>query len=217
MIFHKEAHRYLSRWILKCLSSLAQQTYTDFEVFELGYGVNEPSLKSQYSYLFTQKWTHWNQELPTHSHAMNVLLDRLFVEEKFDAVANVNIDDYYHKDRLRLQLQAIEAGADLVTSSFIYIQEKNRVDVLDRTMRMNFDSSSFQTLIQSDNVIAHPVVMYSRRMWRMQPDIEYRHEIPREDYELWLRLSKYPVSVVCIPICLLFYRIHANQITKITK
>jgi hypothetical protein len=61
---------------------------------------------------------------------MNYLLDRLFghvpdqrVNGLYHAVANVNLDDFYHRDRLRIQWRRIMAGADLVTSPFKYVRE----------------------------------------------------------------------------------------------
>jgi hypothetical protein len=62
---------------------------------------------------------------------MNYLLDRLFghvpdprVNGSYKAVANVNLDDFYHRDRFQIQWDHIAAGADVVTSPFRHVREE---------------------------------------------------------------------------------------------
>ncbi len=226
ILYHKRTREMIpSRWIKKCLKSLASQGYQDFDLVELNYHDQpERSLRDEYGSLFPNKrWEVLYTPLANHSVAMNYLLDRLFghvpdqrVNGSYKAVANVNLDDFYHRDRFRIQWDHIAAGADVVTSPFRYVREDpSRRDKYIKNIPVRFQNiNELRLQLYYRNVIAHPVVMYARTFWRKHEDIEYRHEIPIEDYLLWKRAAQYnDIKIVCVPHYLLFYRLHNEQIS----
>ena len=225
ILYHKRSRELISsRWIKKCLQSLATQSYQDFDMVELNYHDEaERSLRDEYGSLFPNKrWDVIDTPLANHSVAMNYLLDRLFghvpdqrVNGSYKAVANVNLDDFYHRDRFLIQWKHIAAGVDVVTSPFKHIREVSGKDKIFYDIPIRFQNmTQLRLQLETMNVIAHPVVMYARTFWRKHEDIEYRHEIPKEDYLLWKRAVQYnDIKIVCVPQYLLFYRLHNKQIS----
>ena len=226
ILYHKRSREMIpARWIKKCLHSLATQSYRNFDLVELNYHDQpEQFLRDEYGFLFPNKrWDVLYTPLANHSVAMNYLLDRLLghipdqrVDGSYQAVANVNLDDFYHHDRFLLQWRRIKAGADLVTSPFEYVREDlSGRDIYIKNIPVRFKNmTDLRLQLNYRNVIAHPVVMYARTFWRKHEDIEYRHEIPQEDYLLWKRAVHYSdIKIECVPRNLLFYRLHNQQIS----
>ena len=81
------------------------QTYSDFDIFEINYGADNYSIFNQYNtekkhYFFTKNYK-------THTEAMLFLLNICFDHYKYDIVFNTNLDDYYHLERFKYQIEDI--------------------------------------------------------------------------------------------------------------
>ncbi len=134
IFYHKNLHTiYPQHWIDKCVSSIAAQTYKDFDVIELNYGdisnIFNGDIKEQAPLHFYAKLPGHKYEpicIPMENHitAMNYLLNYCFKEKGYDVVFNTNMDDFYHPTRFAKQIEKIEAGFDIVTSDFCYIEEQ---------------------------------------------------------------------------------------------
>jgi GT2 family glycosyltransferase len=205
IIYHKNILNICKReWMDSCIASIKKQTLVDFDVFELDYGGTGVKFAQgvRENYLFLSGM------LENHIEAMNWLIDYLF-ESGYDVVFNTNIDDVYSKDRFEKQIKAIEQGAQLVSSNFVYFDDKRGVF---KKMDMVKQGDIGANLNRNHNVIAHPVIAMHSSFW--EQGLKYENLIGYEDLDLWKRAYKRGKKIVILPDYLLHYRIHENQITK---
>ena len=152
IIYHKNALKiYEQAWIDQCVSSIQNQTYNDFVVFEMDYGGTDVTVYPDYVFRLSQ-------ELPTYADAMNKLLDIAFCHD-LEYVFNVNIDDYYAPNRFERQLELLEGGAHLVSTFFEFVNEYGTISVIAPRGPIK------EELDSGNNVICHPSVAYSKTFW----------------------------------------------------
>jgi hypothetical protein len=141
---------------------------------------------------------------------MNFIIGKAF-EDGCDFVFNTNLDDYYDSKRIEKQLEKLKEGYDIVSSDFCYIEEINGEDRVTFYKNIKSNTDIKLNLDRNHNVIAHPVVAYSKRFWdnnRYLPQ-----EIPLEDLNLWKRSFNSGFKFYIMDDVLLFYRLHGNQVT----
>ena len=206
ILYHKNIQSiYQPRWVQKSVDSILSQTWQNFDLFELNYGGKADSVLP----VETPHGKHfYSQALPNHAFAANFILDKVF-EGDYDLAFNVHLDDYYAKNRFELQVKAIQQGVDIVSSDFCYIQEKEGEDVVTHHLNILRHGDIQQNLNRNHNMIAHPVVCFSRKFWK--GNNRYQDELPMEDMKLWQRSIKKGYKFQILPEELLFYRIHDKQ------
>lgn len=199
ILYHKNVQKYNPLWIKKCVDSIKNQTYKEFDVFELDYG-------GTFTQIYRGSLFSSANLILDHAEAHNCLLDKVF-ELGYDCAFNVNVDDIYSLDRLEKQIPWIEQGYDVVSSNFHHIDEKGRI-----MYPMIFDNKDPRIEAKrGHNIIAHPVVCYSKHFWTTCTKLR-SHEIPKDDFELWKRsYGKYKFKI--LPDFLLYYRIHKNKVS----
>lgn len=197
LIFHKNIKRYPKDWVELCVFSIKNQTYTNFDVFELDYdcGSNQIYEGSNFE----------NKQLNNHADALNYLLKKVF-DLGYDCAFNVNVDDYYSLNRFEKQIGFIKQGYDIVSSNFNLIDENNNII---KSMDMQSKNIILEAN-QNNNIIAHPVICYSKNF----KGLLLSSEIPRDDFELWKRCyleNKY--KFIILPDYLLNYRVHSQKVS----
>jgi len=125
MVYHANVRKaYEARWMDKSILSILSQTHQDFDIYELNYGgqdsLTDSVVQPHLHMLQGRRYTFLSRPLSSHAAAMNLLLDRIFADG-YDVAFNVNVDDYYAPTRFERQLEAIAAGAHLVSSEFVRI------------------------------------------------------------------------------------------------
>lgn len=213
LLFHCNIKNiYKQRWIDTCLNSIIHQTYNNFIFYEINYGGDDYSVLENKQY--EQKAKFWNCKKNNHAEAMNFLLDRTY-EDDCDLVFNVNLDDFYDLRRFEIQINFAKLGYDIISSDFSYIKEINDfTDELLFDMNMSYYQDVNFTLKNDVNIIAHPSVCYSKNF--IKNNRYNSNMIPKEDWDLWQRTcDKYKFTIV--NEVLLYYRRHAEQITKSKK
>lgn len=196
ILFHKNSDNYPERWISKCLSSIKEQTHKHFDVFELDYGGQGIQLY--------EGSTFYSISLLDHAQAHNFLLDKVF-ELDYDGAFNVNIDDCYSPDRFEKQIPYLKNGYDVISSNFYNIDDNDNI-----TCKLSMHDKNIITEASiGHNIIAHPVLLYSRNFWTTCSKLK-SEEIPQDDFELWKRsYDKY--KFIVLPDYLLYYRIHKQK------
>lgn len=219
IIFHKDIKNiYKQKWIDKCIDSLLNQTYKDFDFLELNYG--NDFKESIIPENIQNKKLFWYKPLKNHCEAMNFLLDKAFVELKYDYIFNVNVDDYYHEKRIEETLRLLsQEFYDVVSCNFEHVKEINGKDkkifFCDVHQKGSNQAQIKDSILSRKlNVIAHPAVCYNKTFWRCFKEIYYYDQIPREDLELWRRSLRRNLKFKIINKTLLYYRKHSNQITR---
>lgn len=194
--YHKNVEKlYEPKWIEEYKYSVLNQTYKDFDLFELEY--------SGGNYRIFDSSNYHSKEFPSFVYALNYLLDCIFFMG-YDCVANSNADDTFSLDRLEKQIPYIEQGFDLVSSNFALVQDNKIIH------RHYFDKLDLPLeLSNNNNIICHPSVIYSKRFWeknRYVPESQ-----PLEDLMLWQRAIKTNKFFIH-PDILLYHRIHDNSV-----
>jgi hypothetical protein len=214
ILFHSNIKNiYDERWINKSIFSIINQTDNDFTFYEINYGGDDYSVVPKNCEI---KNNFWRNNLSNYAEAMNFILDKAF-NDNCDFVFNVNLDDFYHENRISKQIKMItEEDLDIISSDFCYIQEMeiNNVknDII--TKVMNIQKTDINKHLENKhNVIAHPSVCYNKRFWS---DNKNRYDItktPEEDLDLWLNSIKRGYKFGIHSDVLLYYRIHKNQVS----
>jgi len=197
--YHRNLSNYPKEWIQKFKESILGQSWKAFTIYEVNYGGTQERIFD--NSIFE------SLEFPTFVHTMNYLLDKAF--ENHDFVFNTNIDDYYHKDRIAKQLMILRQGYDLVSSNFCLVKE----DKIDYYHHFDTIKDIKGELEKRHNIIAHPVVAYSKRFWTNNK-YYIPEEIPAEDYYLWKRAADKGVDFYILKDNLLFQRIHTNSVCQ---
>lgn len=202
IIFHKNILTYYPwEWIQKCYDTIRNQTYQDFDVFEVDYGgTNKQTYEGS---------IFFSESLGNHANAHNFLLDRVF-ERDYDCAFNVNVDDWYALNRFEKQIPAITQGFDVVSSNFYRVND-------DESVKQSFifhGRDIVKEAAKEHNILAHPVLCYSRNFW-LNCDKLKAEEIPFDDFMLWKRSYKKGIfKFIILPDMLLFQRIHENNVSR---
>lgn len=196
--FHKNLSRYPENWIRDYRVSIEGQV-TKTVIFEIDYGCTGERIFKDSIY-FQEAFTN-------HAEAHNYLC-RKAIEEGFDFVANTNIDDLYHQERIFRQINYCY-HYDVVSCDMTHIDGENNIT------RENILFSQMNILehaAKGHNIIAHPACIYSKNFIE-NSGLLIPSEIPRDDFELWKR-SYDKFSFFIVPYVLLYYRVHQNNISK---
>ncbi len=206
IFYHKNITSIYQRgWIDECVNSIINQSYKDFVVYELNYGDDDFAIHKEYD--INGEMHFFREKFSNHADAMNFLLDKA-VTDGCDCVFNTNMDDKYHIDRFKIQIDYIKRGYDLISSNFIQI-DANGADV----RQMNFSKMDiYENLSKDHNIIAHPVVCYSRKF--IEENRYMPEQIPKEDLLLWRRTCRRYKFHICDEH-LLRYRLHGNQVSGV--
>jgi hypothetical protein len=196
--YHKNATQlYPEKWIEEYRNSILNQTYKEFDIYELEYSGGD--------YRIFENSIYHSKPFPSFVYALNYLLDCLFFMG-YDCVLNTNVDDVYSLDRVEKQLPYIERGYDIVSSNFHLVDGNGNIT------RQTFDNLNLELeLANNHNVIAHPAVVYSKRFWENNRYVP--EQIPLEDMMLWQRAIKNSKFII-LPDILLYHRIHSNSVCQ---
>lgn len=196
--YHKNLYGiYLVEWVNQFRESILNQTYKDFIIMEMNYGGGTERIFEDS--VFESK------DLPTFVHAMNYLIKKC-LDNGADVVGNLNCDDIYNKDRLKIQMQYMEIGFDICSSNFSLMRDgfvfhKHKFD----------DKNIKEELNKNHNVVCHPVLLYSAKF--LKNNKYAPEEVPFEDLLLWKRtIDNY--RFIIAPENLVNQRIHDNSVCK---
>lgn len=218
ILFHKNLYKiYKKKWINKCLKSLEDQTFQKFDIFEINYGNDDFSLKEKFSknFLNNKKYEFVSKELKSHSHAMNFIINYGInsKDNNYTHIGMVHMDDYYNKDRLKIQMHYLQKYKyDLISNNIQYINHNGSFDkkiYLHNKNCKTDDEWIDKNFKKGNNVIAHPSVIFTTNFFKKVGP--YPHTVPREDFDLWINGRKLGMKMKILEDFLLYYRIHNNQ------
>lgn len=209
IFFHSNIQQlYPKRWVDKCINSIIHQRERDFKIYEINYGGDEYSVFDGIAH--DQEREFHSKKLSNHAEAMNFIIDRAF-SDGCDVVFNTNLDDFYTPDRIEKQMIEIKNGADLVSSNMCYFEERDGADTTLKYFNFFEMGSIEKSIIGGNNVIAHPVVAFSKNFWASNRYVP--SEVPLEDFLLWKRAASNGVKFSIVNDYLLNYRLHSSQTT----
>ncbi len=215
VVFHKNSCQiYKERWIRKSLDTMTNQTVKDLYFYEINYGKDQHSFLRSYG---VENLNFYNKEMSNYAEAMNFIISKAF-EDGCEYVFNTNLDDFYRLDRVEKELELIQSGDyDIVSSDFCYIRECINKSGDDDDMifkNMNIwrpPENIIHYLRNSENIISHPSVCYSKRFW--EGNRYDTSKVPQEDLFLWKESIEKGYKFAIHQEILLYYRIHENQVS----
>lgn len=232
IFFHKNLLKiYKENWIEKCINSVLNQSYSNFDILEVNYGNDDYSIFSNVK--LKNKHLFFKKNYKTHTEAMTFLLNKGFSFYNYDIIFNTNLDDYYNLNRFEKQLECINNGYHLCSSLMNYIKENNsNQDILiNEWSSESYSIKSDEYYIEKEkiskqlnknhNVINHSCVCFSKEFWegydKFNNLLRYRDDKPYEDLTLWTRAVNNNYNITIINEPLIEYRIHDNQIGEQNK
>lgn len=202
-----------SMYIRAAISSILNQTFTDFEFVIVGdspesdrdrvFGIIEEYASHDCRIVFIP-----NVENIGLTKSLNIGLD--FCKGKY--IARMDADDISLPTRLEKQVQFMETNSQvLASSSWIqYIDESGQI--LDRIIKNKFDAKELRTEILSNSVLAHPASIYHRIINGVP--VKYDESfLYAQDYALWVWILQYG-ELSNIQDVLIFYRTSKAQISS---
>lgn len=231
IFYHKDIlKRYKESWILKCINSVLNQTYQDFDIFEINYGNKEDFFCKKIN-VKNYKVTYIKKNFIDHSYCMNYIITKCF-EMGYDLVFNTNVDDYYHEERFIKQIECINNGFHVCSTLWYYVRDKNNTDIITKVFEENdlvqrttdgkyLDLNDVRTQLSvQHNVINHSGVCITKYFWNSTDKygnlLRYRDDKPYEDMTLWKRAVENKSKITVIKEQLIYYRIHENSICAST-
>ncbi len=198
-----------SQYVGLAISSLLQQTFTDFELIILNDGSTDNTAEIIDGYA-DKRIKYISNE---RNNGLVYTLKRGIALATGTYVARMDADDIALPERLALQKK--------------WLDEHEDTDVISCTVQMIDDTTSDQGIWKEDrqtvsyktiknkmawsNCIAHSSVMIRRETALLYP---YNlRQLHCEDYDLWLRLLADGRKIEKLPQPLLQYRVHENSIT----
>lgn len=194
-------------YVQEAISSILNQTYTDFEFIIIDDGSTDGSdhLISLVEDPRVRKIFH------PQNYGLVASLNEGLSLATGEYVARMDSDDLSTPDRLGVQVTFMDEhpSIELCASAFTYsIGMRPKVNPVEH--------EEIRTWLLFHCCICHPtVVMRNSMIHRLgvQYDSNYPHA---EDYELWNRLAPH-IKMANIPMNLLYYRMHTGQVSHVHK
>ncbi len=221
IIYHKDIFSYIEHeHIFECLNSIENQTFKDFDIFELNYSkkTEDNIFLSDIGFFKDKTVTTYREECKNHIGAMNFLLNKTFNELDYDVIFNINLDDIYNERRIELQLTKVFEGYDLISSNYSIFQERDGKTVR-REMKItksydNIDDEQTYIKIKiskNKNFIPTSAMCFTKKCWEVLEQIPY---LPgAESLLICKKLLKNQMKIHVCPELLVDYRIHKNQVS----
>lgn len=197
--YHRNAEKnYPPHWIEQFKQSVLNQTYKEFDIFEVEYGNGDFRIFEDSDYE--------SKEFPTFVHAMNYLIDKA-IKQGYDYIGNLNCDDHYATNRIEKQLEFMNKDYDIISSNFSLIRDEQIIhthhfNTLDIARELSFNN----------NVLCHPVIMYKVEFFKQNRYVP--EQVPTEDLQLWQRAIKNGNSFIILPDVLCYHRLHSNSVCQ---
>jgi glycosyltransferase EpsE len=197
------------KYLLECLQSIENQTYTNWELVI----INDGSMDNSDSIIvdFIQKlpnkvqYFHLKENYGT-PYGLNLGIQHA----KGEYIARIDNDDIMLPNRLEVQFVFLENHLDIgiVGSYAIDINERGEFIQL-RTVPIN--NQSIKALLLKDCPMIHPSVMIRKDI--LTHSVAYQNKYRyAEDYDLWIRLAD-KTQFANLPEPLIKRRVHSHQIT----
>jgi hypothetical protein len=196
-----------ARYLESAVSSILQQTFTDFEFVIINDGSRDDSRN-----ILERFQDSRIRLIHTENRGLAAALARGVEEARGSCIARMDADDLAPPDRLATQVGYLKEhpGIGVVDSDYVHI-DANDVELRVAADRTLGESFMIAWKLLWENPICHPAVML-RRESLTDCAINYDPDSVVEDYDLWTRLL-FHTRFGHIPTVLLRYRVHPAGMT----
>jgi glycosyltransferase involved in cell wall biosynthesis len=197
-----------AKFIRQCLSSILNQTYSNFEILisDDGSTDNTRAIIDGIDDKRIRRF-HNNKNL-----GKNFICNSLFQNVKGDYVSVHDADDFSHPKRFEMLLQFMELNTDYVMcGSSYYSVDEDGINVIERN-KMETSATIIKHNIRNESQFHGPTLLFKRDIVPLVGGL-YRYFTFGEDIDFTMRVvEKY--KTCNLPQLLYFYRICSNSITK---
>lgn len=195
------------KYLREAIESILNQTFSDFEFLIINDGSTDQSVKIVKSYTDPRVLLIHHTTNIGITKSLNIGLDLA----RGEYIARMDSDDISLPERLEKQVAFMDANPEVgVCGTFVKeIGEREHIwtfptDDANIRCRMIFDKCSF----------AHPTVILRNDVLKKY-NLRYHEDYTwTEDYEFWVRCSRY-TNLANLRDILLYYRLHSDNVGKI--
>lgn len=197
------------KYIEQSIESIINQTYQNWELIIIDDGSTDNTFQCTQRYL-NDKVHAFKFANKGQSAQLNAGI--ALAKGKYIAIAHA--DDINELNRLELQVNYLDSNPNIsICGTFIKtFNSKNE----QKNINYPIESDNCYSALFYGNPLAHPTVMIRKALF-IDHNLKYNeHLVAAEDYDLWIRLSKY-AKIGNIPEVLVQYRLHEAQTSEIKK
>ena len=193
-------------WLGECLASLAQQTFTDWNLVAVIHGTDELSEQLLEACTFPLVLIH-----APESYSLSEVLNLGLASCTGEYVARLDSDDVALPQRLVLQAGFLDTHPDVAVVGSD-AEEINESGAITGYRSMPHDPAAVTKRLVWRNALIHPTTMFRRTVVVEVGgyNTECRHV---EDFELWLRVQE-NWDLASLNTATIQYRIHSQQVTR---
>lgn len=198
-------------WLHQSINSILQQTFNDYEFIIL---CDNPSYFEGISLL--NEYAKKDSRIILIFNEMNIGLTKSLNKglsvAKGEYIARMDADDFSMPERFEKQLLYMtnHPEMDLCHTNYAYINENSII----KCRRVSDIRSATQDYLFWHNNIAHPTVMFRRKVLGFRRPLYNEGIRVGQDYELWTVLTAEGYNFGFVDDVLLQYRLSINQISK---
>lgn len=190
------------KYLRESIESILNQTYHNFEFIIINDGSTDKSVEIINSYEDSRIRLIHNSENLKLARSLNKGIDL----SKGEYIARMDADDVALPQRLERQVSFMDTNPNVgICGSWIETFGNTKKEIWKYPLK----SEEILVSLIFESVIAHPSVIIRKQVLN---DNKTKYNITIvEDYDLWIRLSKY-TKLANIGEVLLYYRIHSQSI-----
>lgn len=195
-------------WLSQSIDSIIKQTFHDYEFIIV---VDNPNIDSSIrSFLKSKAASDSRIKIFFNDENLGLALS-LNKAVSFSSgtfIARMDADDISFPERISKELEYLDrTKADLVSTNFIYIDDKSNIIRVHGTIEENQNK-----ILPKKNQISHPTVVFKKECFDIVGG--YRNFQRSQDYDLWLRFLTNGFSIRAINEYLLYYRINPSGLSE---
>ncbi len=204
---YKHAHL-----IGRALQSVLDQTYTNWEV--IVFDNHSPDQTDKVVQAFSDPRI---KLLKIHNHGVIAASRNMGISEASgEYIAFLDSDDWWKPEKLKLSLDALNAGADIVYHDlFLVRSQSGKSWFWEKSKSRQLSQPVFVDLLYSGNPICNSSVVVKRELMnKISGFSEDPLLIAAEDFDGWLRLAKYTEAFVRLDNPLGYYWLGGGNISS---
>lgn len=196
----------------RCLDSLVEQTFKNFEVWVCDDGSTDNTSKVVQSYLCKLNVHYnWNKNFGGPARPRNIGW-RLANAEY---IAFLDSDDWWSPKKLEESILCLEDGADFVYHQLYLVKSEFQKFNWRKVKTHQLCSPVFQYLVTNGNIIPNSsVVVRKSLLEKVQGLSEESDMVAMEDYDCWLRIAKHTERFLLLDKTLGYYWAGGGNITS---
>lgn len=191
-----------SRTIEQAVASVVNQSYDNWELIIINDACPEDSCRVIRDQIINSPQI--KQIDNANNQGVAVSRNKGIAEAHSNVIAFLDSDDYWHEDKLSLQMKKVEEGYDVVCSNYYRVSRNNKsVKVI---YQEEFDYSDMLKSNQIGNLTG---------MYRCDHIGKfYQKDVGHEDYLMWLEVVKLAGKGYCIQQPLAYYRVSDGSLSS---